>query len=111
SPVATHPRFDHALGPYHLARSVLGLLEDHPDYRAIDPLDCALIRVAALLHDIGHYPFSHALEEIGALHHEAVARPLIVDGEVAAVLRPERRAAAPPRRRSLVLRGCRGPAP
>src|SRR6185503_5049016 len=37
--------------------------------------------------DIGHYPFSHALEEIGALHHEEVARPLITEGEVADVLR------------------------
>src|SRR5438477_357652 len=39
------------------------------------------------LHDIGHYPFSHALEEIGALHHEEVARPLICEGDVGAVLR------------------------
>jgi hypothetical protein len=42
---------------------------------------------AALLHDIGHYPYSHALEEIGALHHEEVARPLVTTGEVADVLR------------------------
>ena len=35
---------------------------------------------------MGHYPFSHALEEIGALHHEDVARPLITEGNVAALL-------------------------
>src|SRR5262249_14827396 len=39
----------------------------------------------------------HALEEIGALHHEAVARPLIAQGEVAAVLRRELGASAPDR--------------
>ena len=60
---------------------------------------------AALLHDVGHYPFSHALEEIGALHHEDVARPLITDGEVAAILR--RSASAPTRRSasSTLIRG------
>ena len=44
------------------------------------------MRSAALLHDVGHYPFSHALEEIGALHHEDVARPLITEGSVATLL-------------------------
>jgi hypothetical protein len=39
------------------------------------------------LHDVGHYPFSHALEEIGAPHHEDVARPLITEGLIADALR------------------------
>src|SRR5205814_230298 len=85
-PGATHSRFEHALGTYHLARRALTLFEEHEDYASIGRDDCALIRVASLLHDIGHYPFSHALEEIGALHHEDVARPLITEGSVAALL-------------------------
>jgi hypothetical protein len=52
----------------------------------ISEQDQAIVRSAALLHDVGHYPFSHALEEIGALHHEDVARPLITEGSVAALL-------------------------
>jgi HD superfamily phosphohydrolase len=88
-PGASHSRFEHALGTYHLARRALALLEERGDLRAIGDTACAEIRLAALLHDIGHYPFSHALEEIGALHHEEVARPLISSGHVGDLLRAE----------------------
>src|SRR5687767_9361185 len=88
-PGATHSRFEHALGTYHLARRTLALFEDHEDYHALGRDECHLLRIAALLHDIGHYPFSHALEEIGALNHEEVAQPLICSGEVGAILRAE----------------------
>ncbi|HEY4216196.1 MAG TPA: HD domain-containing protein [Gemmatimonadaceae bacterium] len=96
-PGATHARFEHALGTYHLARRTLTLFEEHPDYSSLGRDECQLIRAAALLHDIGHYPFSHALEEIGALHHEEVARPLICEGEVAEALRRELGRDAPER--------------
>ncbi|MHB1073952.1 MAG: HD domain-containing protein [Gemmatimonadaceae bacterium] len=85
-PGATHSRFEHALGAYHLARRTLNLLEEREEFAAVAAEDCRIVRVAALLHDIGHYPFSHALEEIGAPHHEEVARPLIEEGEIARVL-------------------------
>ncbi len=85
-PGATHTRFEHAIGAYHLARRALALLEERGDIAHLPTDECRLVRVAALLHDIGHYPYSHALEEIGALHHEEVARPLVTEGEVAEVL-------------------------
>jgi uncharacterized protein len=96
-PGATHSRFEHALGTYHLARRALTLFEEHEGYASLERGECLLIRIAALLHDIGHYPFSHALEEIGALNHEEVARPLICEGEVAAILRRELGKDAPER--------------
>jgi uncharacterized protein len=85
-PGATHSRFEHALGTHHLSRRTLALLCEAEDAASIGDVDQAIVRSAALLHDVGHYPFSHALEEIGALHHEDVARPLITEGSVASLL-------------------------
>jgi uncharacterized protein len=101
-PGASHSRFEHALGAYHLARRALALLEERGDLAAIGERERGDVRIAALLHDIGHYPFSHALEEIGALHHEEVARPLVCEGEVGALLRSEIDAAAPDRIMQLI---------
>jgi uncharacterized protein len=86
-PGATHSRFEHALGTHHLSRRTLALLCESEDAASISEEEQAIVRAAALLHDVGHYPFSHALEEIGALHHEDVARPLITEGRVATILR------------------------
>ena len=96
-PGATHTRFEHALGTHHLARRALALLEEREALRGLRSDECAITRAAALLHDIGHYPFSHALEEIGAPHHELVAKPLITDGAVAGVLEQALGAGAPGR--------------
>jgi HD superfamily phosphohydrolase len=92
-PGATHTRFEHALGAYHLARNTLALLTESGN--EIETEDQCIVRAAALLHDVGHYPFSHALEEIGQLHHEDVARPLITRGPVAQILVSEIGPAAP----------------
>src|SRR5262247_2556850 len=64
-PGATHTRFEHALGTYHLARRSLAMLEESEALATIADDEPAIIAAAALLHDLGHYPFSHALEEIG----------------------------------------------
>jgi HD superfamily phosphohydrolase len=101
-PGASHSRFEHALGAYHLARRALALFEERGLTGAIGRESCLIVRYAALLHDIGHYPFSHALEEIGALHHEEVARPLIMEGALAAILRAELGDEAPARVMALI---------
>jgi len=77
-PGATHTRFDHALGVYHLTVTALHRLHE----RAGVPPEVwegeELVPYAALLHDIGHYAFSHALEELEAdrvpAGHEEVSR-------------------------------------
>ncbi|NIN13427.1 MAG: HD domain-containing protein [Gemmatimonadales bacterium] len=72
-PGATHTRFEHALGAYHLARRTLGLLAERGELDGVPPEEVRLVPLAALLHDIGHYPFSHALEEASLPSHESLA--------------------------------------
>ena len=77
-PGATHTRFDHALGVYHLAERAIRILKAGPPVPAEVWDGARLIPYAALLHDIGHYPFSHAIEEldpatIAADHEQARA--------------------------------------
>jgi len=68
-PGATHTRFEHALGAYHLARRALAQLEEVTGSAPVPTTDLRRLKLSALLHDIGHYPFSHALEEAGLPHH------------------------------------------
>jgi HD superfamily phosphohydrolase len=94
-PGATHSRFEHALGAWHLAGMAMRLLEERGALAGISARDQQVVRAAALLHDVGHYPFSHALEEIGVTDHEEVARPLVTDGVIADHLRTALGATAP----------------
>ena len=85
-PGATHSRFEHALGTYHLARRSLALMGEANNLAGVGDDEQAIVTAAALLHDLGHYPFSHALEEIGALNHEEVARTIIGGGQIGEIL-------------------------
>ncbi|HXY32195.1 MAG TPA: HD domain-containing protein [Gemmatimonadaceae bacterium] len=108
-PGATHSRFEHALGTYHLARRTIRLLDERCELVEVPDDERTIVQAAALLHDVGHYPFSHALEEIGALNHEEVARALITEGEVAATLRQAIGADAPERVYALIRGASSGP--
>src|SRR6186997_887731 len=101
-PGATHTRFEHALGAYHLARLTIALLDERGELAGVPLEERAVTQAAALLHDVGHYPFSHALEEIGALHHEQVATPLVLGGSVGAALTATLGASAPERVLALI---------
>jgi len=88
-PGAKHARFEHSLGVLHLSRLALAHLRTTPGGTWITDEDARTHTAAALLHDIGHYPFSHAIEELGPpiLSHEQVGRRIIEGPEIASILR------------------------
>ncbi len=91
-PGATHTRFDHALGVYHLAVRALEILKAGPPVPDHVWRDAHLIPYAALLHDIGHYAFSHALEELEperiAGDHEEMSARFFESAPLKAALEP-----------------------
>lgn len=113
-PGATHTRFEHSLGVYHLMLLALRAMRSQRHLGSgqisADPTDLRTLLAAALLHDVGHYPFSHAIEELGypIIPHERVGRRLIEQSTLTTVLRQHsldpRRVADlidPPRDRSM----------
>ncbi len=76
-PGAVHTRLHHSLGAYHLMRSALQELSSKGI--EITPEEQQASKIAILLHDIGHGPFSHALEHVLAegMHHEELSLMLI----------------------------------
>jgi uncharacterized protein len=72
-PGAVHTRLHHSLGAYHLMCNALAELKAKGI--AITPQEEQAAKIAILLHDIGHGPFSHALENvlIEGMHHESIS--------------------------------------
>jgi len=92
-PAANHSRQEHSLGVYLAAIEYLDRLAANERFAAVvTAADAELLLAAALLHDVGHWPFGHPIEDLhlpNVPKHEQLARQAIVDGEVAAVLRAD----------------------
>ena len=81
-PSANHTRFEHSLGVYHLADRAL-------EHLGIEGQQAERVRAAALLHDVGHSPYSHNIEELlyrrtGKYHDDVYG--LLDTGQVARIL-------------------------
>ncbi|MCA9562815.1 MAG: HD domain-containing protein [Myxococcales bacterium] len=77
---AEHSRFAHSMGVAYLARRMFDAVREGS---ATDCPDRVVTLVAALLHDIGHGPFSHAMERVFNFHHEDYSRALVSDDDSA----------------------------
>src|SRR5208283_5825714 len=87
-PAANHTRFEHVLGTMYLA----GVVSDNlPVELTAD--ERQRIRLAALLHDVGHAPFSHLFEPLllkyMGRNHEDMSRWIIAESDLADVIRKQ----------------------
>lgn len=85
-PAANHTRFEHSLGTFYLAGTLASSLPVK-----LSPEDITKLKIAALLHDVGHGPFSHLLEptmrQITGKTHEDLGTWIITKSGLADTLR------------------------
>ncbi len=81
-PGATHSRRAHSLGVYHIARRFLIALAERSRLDSASPEGARAFLVAALCHDLGHYPYAHSLKELPLASHEAIAGELLLEGSL-----------------------------
>lgn len=90
-PGASHSRFAHSIGVFHTARRLMQIIQEHEGQKSEAREQVAL--AAALVHDVGHGPFSHAFESVGRelglkfADHELMSDTLIRDGELSEILK------------------------
>lgn len=83
-PGATHTRFEHNLGVYELTRRICNTFsKNYPSQTPNDGLwddsNRLLVECAAILHDIGHGPYSHTFEHLFNTNHEKIGQKIITD--------------------------------
>ncbi len=87
-PAANHTRFEHCLGAFYLAGTLASSLPVK-----LKPEDITKLKIAALLHDVGHGPFSHLLEptmrQVLGKTHEDLGTWIITKSSLADTLRKE----------------------
>lgn len=87
-PGGEHTRFSHALGAMHVAGQIVDSLKKSVE---ISDDERQLVRLASLLHDIGHGPFSHSYEELLVkklgVNHEQMGERVVRESELANVMK------------------------
>ncbi|MDR2842198.1 MAG: HD domain-containing protein [Spirochaetaceae bacterium] len=85
-PGATHSRASHSIGVYHITRRLLDILvrrgaDEYLSFNGIRSMLCA-----ALLHDLGHFPFAHSLKELPLKDHEKLSAEAVLEEPVRSLI-------------------------
>lgn len=77
-PGATHTRASHSIGVYHLGRRLLQNLVERGASSWLTPQGVKSFLAACLLHDLGHFPYTHSLKELPLIPHETLTGAIIL---------------------------------
>jgi len=77
-PGATHTRKAHSLGVYHIARRMALALVEKGEIDFVSKTGLRSFLVAALCHDIGHFPYAHSLKDLPLMRHETLAGDMLI---------------------------------
>ncbi|MBN2553626.1 MAG: HD domain-containing protein [Spirochaetales bacterium] len=100
-PGATHTRLNHSLGVFHLARRMLLQLVGgaaagdaaapaaHLRLSDLTVEGAKAFLCAALLHDLGHYPYAHSLKDVGLRSHESLTAERILQADLSRLIRED----------------------
>ncbi len=86
-PGATHTRLNHSLGVFHIARRVIRALIGFDGCMDLSLEGVKAFLCAALLHDVGHFPFTHSLKDLPLLDHEELTGHSILSSPLREIIR------------------------
>ena len=86
-PGAVHTRFIHSLGVYHIGYRMIRRLLTFDSCPAVSVQDVNAFLAACLLHDLGHFPYTHSLKELPLKKHEALTGEYILAEPLASLIK------------------------
>jgi HD superfamily phosphohydrolase len=88
-PGATHTRLNHSLGVFHLAKRIISRVAVDSRSPALSLQGVKAFLCAALLHDVGHFPFTHSFKDLPLTEHEVLTGQIVLSPAFRRVLRDE----------------------
>jgi uncharacterized protein len=85
-PGATHTRLNHSLGVFHLSKRMIRTLLGFPSFDVMTLEGVKSFLCAALLHDLGHFPYTHSFKELPLKDHEVLTAEIVQSEPLASIL-------------------------